>query len=166
MLKYSHVRDAHIDTHNVIPSMRDEARAWLAPICDCPDLLQSVKTSLVQESRQVEEERFTDDLHVAAEAALFFCHKPGAQHIFVRDLAQQVNLLLEGGHETHSVTPKMAGSLLRKLGIRGERITAGYKIELSESLRQQYMILRATIRFFRRRTALRAAATARHTRAG
>jgi hypothetical protein len=137
MLNYSRVRNAQIDTRNVVPSMRDEVRAWLAPICHCPDLLQSVKNSLVQQSRQLKEDRFSDDLHVVAEAALFFCHKANRQDFFVGGLAKKVNLLLKGGHEKRAVTSKKAGSLLRVLGIRSRRVTAGYKIELSDDVRQQ-----------------------------
>ena len=137
MLNYARVCNVQLDTHNLVPAMRDEVRAWLAPICDCPDLLQSVRNSLQQQSQQLQEDRFSDDRCLAAEAALFFCHKPNTVHFFVGDLAEKVTDVLRGRHEDRVVTAKMAGTLLRGLGIRGERVTPGYRILLTDALRQQ-----------------------------
>jgi len=137
MLNYTRVCSAQVDTYNFAPAMRDEVRAWLAPICDCPDLLQSVRGSLLHQSQQLEDDRFSNNLCLAAEAALFFCHKAETDHFLVGDLAQKVTDLLKGRHEDRVVTAKKAGLLLRELGIRGKRITAGYRIPLTDALRQQ-----------------------------
>jgi hypothetical protein len=136
MRNYARVANAQIDTHSFVPAMRDEVRAWLAPICDCPDLLHLVKNSLLLKSRQLEQGRFSDDLCLVIEAALFFCHKANTDHFFVGDLAEKVNHLLKGRHENPTMTDKMAGKLLRDLGIFGERVTAGYRILLTDTRRQ------------------------------
>jgi len=137
MRNYARVANAQIDTYNFVPAMRDEVRAWLAPICDCPDLLHLVKNSLLLKSRQLEQGRFSDDLCLVIEAALFFCHKANTDHFFVGDLAEKVNHLLKGRHENRTITDKMAGTLLRDLGIFGERVTPGYRILLTDTRRQQ-----------------------------
>jgi hypothetical protein len=137
MVNHRRVCDAAVNTRDFVPAMRDEVRVWLAPICDCPDLQKSVSNSLSQQSREIEGARLADDRCVVAEAALFFCHKPNTEHFFVGDLAECVNTLLEGRHEDRVLTDKMVGSLLRALGIQGQRVVKGYKIMLTDSVRQQ-----------------------------
>jgi hypothetical protein len=61
MVNYQRVRDAQIDSRNFVPAMRDEVRAWLAPICDCLDLQKSAASSLLQKSRNLEGNRVSDD---------------------------------------------------------------------------------------------------------
>src|ERR1039458_608604 len=137
MVNYRGVRDAQIDSRNFVPAMRDEVRAWLAPICDCPDLQKSVAKSLLQKSRNLEGNRVSDDRCVIIEAALFFCHKEHTEHVFVGELAECVNALLKGRHEDRTLTDKKVGLLLRAVGIHGERVVKGYRIELTEPVRQQ-----------------------------
>jgi hypothetical protein len=137
MANYRRVRDAQIDSRKFVPPMRHEVRAWLAPICDCPDLQQSVSRSLLQQSREAEGARLSDDRCVVAEAALFFCHKAETEHFFVGDLAAIVNTLLKGRHEDRTLTDKMVGLLLRALGIHGDRVVKGYRISLTDGVREQ-----------------------------
>jgi hypothetical protein len=137
MVNHWRVRDAQVNTKQFVPAMRDEARAWLAPICDCPDLQKSVSNSLLQQSQEIKGARLTDDRCLVAEAALFFCHKNNTEHFFVGDLAECVNTLLEGRHEDRALTDRMIGSLLRALGIQSQRVVKGYKIMLTDSVRQR-----------------------------
>jgi hypothetical protein len=74
---------------------------------------------------------------VVTEAVLFFCHKENTEDVFVGELAGCVNALLEGRHEDRTLTGKKVGLLLRAVGIHGERVVKGYRIELTESVRQQ-----------------------------
>jgi hypothetical protein len=137
MVNHRRVRDAQLDLRDFVPVMRDEVRAWLAPICDCPDLQKSVSRSLLQQSREAEGARLSDERCVVAEAALFFCHKANTEHFFVGDLAECVNTLLKGRHEDRVVTDKMVGLLLRALGIHGQRVVKGYRILLTDAVREQ-----------------------------
>jgi hypothetical protein len=137
MVHHRRVRDAQPNLRDFVPVMRDEVRAWLAPICDCPDLQKSVLTSLLQQSREAEGARLSDDRCVVAEAALFFCHKADTEYFFVGDLAQVVNALLKGRHEDRTLTDKMVGLLLRTLGIHSRRVVKGYRISLTEGVREQ-----------------------------
>jgi len=137
MLNCERVREASVDTRDFVPTLREQAHAWLAPICDCPDLLQSVRNSLLQQNQQLEGESCTHNVNLAAEAALFFCHDPNRDHFFVRDAAVEINTLLKGRGEERSVNDKMAGSLLRKLGIRPVKATKGYRVLLTDAIREQ-----------------------------
>ena len=136
MVNYRRVCNARPDTRDFVPSMRDQVCAWLAPVCDCPDQ-KSVSASLLQQSREVEGDRLSDDRCLIAEAALFFCHTANAGEFFVGGLAEIVNDLLKGRHEDRSLTDKKVGSLLRALGIHGRRVVKGYRIVLTDAVRKQ-----------------------------
>ena len=111
--------------------------AWLAPIYDCPDLRKSVASSLLQRSQDVKGDRLSNDQCLVAEAALFFCHKQQTDHFFIGDLAETVNDLREGRHDDRVLTDKKVGLLLRALGIHGERVVKGYKVSLTDGVREQ-----------------------------
>ena len=117
--------------------MREEIRAWLAPICDCAALHKVVSNYLLQQSREAEGDRMSDDRCVVAEMALFFCHRPDTGHFLVGELAEMVNTLLAGRHEDRVLSDKKVGLLLRGLGIYGARVVKGYKISLTDAAREQ-----------------------------
>ena len=137
MVNRQRVCDAEVNTRVFVPAMREEVRAWLAPICDCPDLRKSVNSSLLQQSQDVQGDRLSNDQCVVAEAALFFCHKPNTDHFFIGDLAETANDLLRGRHDDRVLTDKKVGLLLRALGIHGERVVKGYKVSLTDGVREQ-----------------------------
>jgi hypothetical protein len=137
LVHYRHVSQVQIDTRDFVPAMREEVRAWLAPICDCPGLYRVVSDFLLQQSREAEGNRISDDRCVVAEAALFFCHRPDTDHLFVGELAEMANALLSGRHDDRILSDKKIGLLLRVLGIQGKRVVKGYKVSLTEAIRQQ-----------------------------
>src|SRR5271166_3528389 len=51
--------------------------------------------------------------------------------------AETVNALLKGRHEESNLSAKRAGLVLRELGIHGERVAEGYKIELTDVVRER-----------------------------
>jgi hypothetical protein len=116
--------------------MREEARAWLASIYDCRVLSKSVFKEMLRQSREVSEARFFDPKCVVAEAALFFCHKQNVAHFFIGDLAQQVNVLLKGRHEDSDLSAKRVGLVLRELGVHGARVAEGYRVDLTDVVRE------------------------------
>ena len=137
MVHYERVRDSEIDCRAFVPEMRDEARTWLAPIFDCRELSKSVFEEILRQSREAAGARFFDPKCVVAEAALFFCHKPDAAHFFVGELAEKVNDLLKGRHEESNLSAKRVGLVLRELGVHGERVAEGYKIVLTDAVRER-----------------------------
>jgi hypothetical protein len=138
MVYHAQVRSAAgVECGRFVAATRDQAVTWLAPICDCPELRESVAEVLTQQSRQAAGERFSDLTCLAIEAALTFCHRDGVGHFFVGEAAEVMSLLLQGRHEDFKVSPKQAGALLGDLGIFGERVTKGYKITLTNAVREQ-----------------------------
>ena len=137
MVHYERVRDSEVDCGAFVPEMRDEALTWLAPIFDCRDLSKSVFEEILRQSREAAEARFFDPKCVVAEAALAFCHKTDAAHFFVGELAEIVNALLKGRHEESNLSAKRVGLVLRDLGVHGERVAEGYKIVLTDVVRER-----------------------------
>ncbi len=137
MVHYERVRDKEVDRRAFVPEMRDEALTWLAPIIDCRELSKSVFEEILRQSRQAAEARFFDPKCVVAEAALSFCHKADAAHFFVGELAERVNALLKGRHEECDLSAKRVGLVLRDLGVHGDRVAEGYKIVLTDVVRER-----------------------------
>lgn len=137
MVNHHRVCAAEVDTRVFVPAMREEVRAWLAPVCDCPDLYRVVSNFLLQQSHEAEGNRMSDDRCVVAEAALFFCHRSDTDHFFVGELAETVNALLTGRHDDRVLSDKKVGLLLRALGIHSERVVKGYRVSLIDAVREQ-----------------------------
>jgi hypothetical protein len=137
MVYHCRVRNATVDCGKFSPMTCEEAHAWLAPLCDCPDLQGTVSNYLLEMSQEVAGHRFTDLRCVVAEGALSFCHEPDRQEFFIRDLSERVSALLKGRHEEAELSDRKVGSVLRDLGIRAQRMTAGYKVLLSDAIRER-----------------------------
>jgi hypothetical protein len=134
---YDKVPGRKIDASAFVPEMREPASTWLAPIVDCPELSESVHAEILRQSQEAAGARFFDPKCVVVEAALFFCHDPDPAHFFVGELAEKVNDLLKGRHEESNLSDKKAGLVLRELGVYGERVATGYKIVVTDALREQ-----------------------------
>ncbi len=146
MVHYERVRANRVDCSAFVPEMREEASTWLAPIFDCRELSKSVFEEISRQSREAAGARFFDPKCVVVEAALFFCHKPDAGHFFVGELAEKINDLLQGRHEESKLSAKRVGLVLRELGIYGDRVAEGYKIVLTDVLKERVHQLAADYR--------------------
>jgi hypothetical protein len=127
----------NVDCSAFVPEMREEANAWLAPIFDCRELSKSVFEEILRQSREAAGARFFDPKCLVAEAALFFSHKPDVAHFFVGELAEKINDLLQGRHEESKLSAKKVGLVLRELGLPGERVVEGYKVVLTDVVRER-----------------------------
>ena len=137
MVHYVTVGRREVDCSALVPEMRDEASTWLAPLFDCPELSKAVFAEILRQSRETADTRFFDPECVVAEAALCFCHKPNIAHFFVGELAERVNALLKGRHEESVLSAKRVGLVLRQIGVHGERVAEGYRIVLSDDVRNR-----------------------------
>jgi thiol-disulfide isomerase/thioredoxin len=137
MVYHPQVREKEIDAGGFFPGMRDEVRTWLAPICNCSDLQKRVAHWLSERSEDLAGARLCDPKCVVAEAALMFCHRRNTEYFYVRELQEKANDLLLSRHENLRLEDRKVGSLLRDLGLRGKRVTHGYRIELIDSVREQ-----------------------------
>jgi hypothetical protein len=137
MVYHRRVRDAKVDCEKFLPMACEEAHTWLAPLCDCPDLRSTISDFLLEMRQDAVGQRFSDPRCVVSEGALSFCHEPERREFFIRELAERVNALLKGRHEETELTDRKVGSVLRDLGIHGQRVTAGYKVVLSDDIRER-----------------------------
>jgi hypothetical protein len=137
MLNYSKVRDLIVNCGDLVPEMRDQARAWLAPIEGFDQLRSVVHGYLLRQSREIEQSAYSDLTCLVLESALFFCHCKDTQAFFVGDIAEKVNVLLKGRHEELTVSTRSIGAVLREIGIYGKRVAKGYKVALTGSTREQ-----------------------------
>jgi hypothetical protein len=137
MIYHHRVRNAKVGCDKFLPLTCEQVHAWLAPLCDCPDLRDTISNYLLEISQEAAGHRFTDLRCVVAEGALSFCHEPDRREFFIRELSERVNALLKGRHEETELTDRKVGSVLRDLGIRAQRVTAGYKVPLSDAIREQ-----------------------------
>ena len=135
MVYHRCVRDAKVDCENFFPMTCEKAHAWLAPLCDCPDLRATISDYLLEICQDAAGRRFTDLRCVVAEGALSFCHEPDRREFFIRELSERVRALLKGRHEETELTDRKAGSVFRDLGIYSRRVTAGYRVALVDSIR-------------------------------
>lgn len=133
---YEKVRTADIDLSPFVPELREKARTWLAPACDCPELTQALVAEMCRQGQDLIGNRLVDHRCVVAEAALSFCHNSDTRYFFVQDLADMVNALLLARHEESELSPRKVGSLLRELGIRGRRLAQGVRIDLNRPIRE------------------------------
>jgi hypothetical protein len=131
------VRDSNFDYSNFSPDVQDNARALLTPLGDCNELRESVLTSLRFQNKEVAGARFTDLDCLVVEAALAFCHDPSKEVVFVQEMADVVNAILSGRHEDQTATSKAVGQTLRGLGLAAERVTRGYRIDLTNNNREK-----------------------------
>jgi hypothetical protein len=146
LLNYERVREQTIDTSAFVPELQEEARSWLAPIVEFPELTKSVSAEILRKSQDLAGSRFADPKTVVVETALFLCHKPDAKDFLVGELTQAANDLLKGRHEAIELSAKMVGLLLRDLGIPDKREAAGYRVALTEAVRKRIHQLAAGYR--------------------
>jgi hypothetical protein len=137
MVYHHRVRNAEVDCSKFVPLSGEEVRAWLAPLCECPDLREAISTYLLGQIEDEQGSRFTDLRCLVAEGALSFCHEPDQREFFIRELADRVNALLQGRHEETQLTNRRVGALLRDLGIRAQRVTEGFKVVLTDPVRER-----------------------------
>jgi hypothetical protein len=137
MVCHQRVRDAEVDCSKFVPLPCEEVRTWLAPLCDCPDLREAVSGYLLGRIEDEAGSRFTDFRCVVAEGALSFCHEPDQRQFFIRELADRANALLQGRHHETPLTDRKVGSVLRDLGVHAQRVAEGFKVVLTDSVRER-----------------------------
>jgi hypothetical protein len=137
MVYHHRVQNAEVDSSKFVPLPCEEVRTWLAPLCECPDLRQAVSTYLLGQIEDEAGSRFTDFRCVVAEGALSFCHEPDQRQFFIRELADRANALLLGRHHEIPLTDRKVGSVLRDLGVDAQRVAEGFKVVLTESVRER-----------------------------
>jgi hypothetical protein len=134
---YSRLRDIKLEYMDIAPEIGDHAGSWLAVSQNCDSVQHAVTRALAAQTKVVADSGYTDFQCVTIEAALFFCHEPGIEEIFMRQIAEIATVILRGRHDDQKVTAKHVGMILRKLGFEPQRVTHGYKVVLTSPIREQ-----------------------------
>lgn len=134
---YNRLVNGTVDCSVFAPEVREQAATWLLPTSHCAKLHDSLEAELLRQSQEVAEHRFVDVKCLVVEAALFFCHRAGVENFFIAELTQYVNALLVGRHEEAGLSARKIGSVLREVGLQAKRVTEGYKIILTDAVRER-----------------------------
>jgi hypothetical protein len=137
MNSYERIRRAEIRSDATYSGFADQLRTWSAAIPANSDLQQSVLEVFTECRDAASAARYEDPNCLVAEAALMFCHREGAEHFLVRELAEKVNDLLVGRYAGFKLEDRKVGSVLRNLGIQAERRTQGYRVKLDRPMRER-----------------------------
>ena len=119
-----------------------------AGICACfadePELRDRQLALLVEANQSAQDARSADPRVPLIEALWSRCHETGREHLYVAEMAADLNaILLLGGHS--AVSCRSVGALLKGLGIRTLRLDRqGRGIKLSAPVRRQIHDLAAT----------------------
>ena len=131
------VRNSQFDCSGFVPDMQDDVRALVTPLIDCGDFRESILSLLLSRSKDRAGARFTDLNCLVTEAALAFCHDPAVEEFFVKELTDIANDISRGRNEDQTITAKAVGQPLRGLGLFPVRVTDGYHLVLTNSIREK-----------------------------
>src|SRR5207248_717498 len=131
------VRKFTLNAASIYLGIADQMTAWLASLPKDSEVEKSLFLSFAECQERRSAARFEDPKCLVAEAALLFSHRTGAEHFYVRELAEKVNDLLLGRHADVKLEHRKIGSVLKNLGIRTHRVTKGYRVKLDENMRKR-----------------------------
>jgi thiol-disulfide isomerase/thioredoxin len=137
MIQHAQVQESEIEAGAIHSGLADQMRTWCAATPKSSDVRKSIIGAFTQCSDALSAARYEDPKCLVAEAALMFCHRKGAEHFLVRELAEKVNDLLVGRHAGFKLGDRKVGSVLRELSIQAERRTQGYRVKLDQPMRER-----------------------------
>jgi hypothetical protein len=137
MIQHAEVQKSEIEPGVIDSSLADQLRTWSAAIAKSSDVRKSILVAFTQRNDALSADRYEDPKCLVAEAALMFCHRKGAEHFLVRELAEKINDLFVGRHAGFKLEDRKVGSILRELGIQAQRRTQGYRVKLDGPMRER-----------------------------
>lgn len=135
MTHYQEVQEFEVRAGAAYPGFEDQMKTWLAAISDISELDETVRLKFAERCKELSDAPFDDPKCLVLEAALLFCHQKEIKKFFVHELAEKVNDLLLGRHADFRLEDRRVGSILHQLGIHKRRITKGFCVELTSSMR-------------------------------
>jgi hypothetical protein len=137
MNHYAETQKFDLDSGESYPGFEQELKAWVSALPRWSDVKNSVIGAFAERLADTLSARFEDPTCLVAEAALLFCHKDSVKFFHVRELAEKVNDLLLGRHSDVKFEDRKIGSVLKNLGIHANRVTKGYRVNLTPEVRQR-----------------------------
>jgi len=121
--------------HSLSPEAHAVANALGSCLVDAPQLQAELVGWFRPQDQQQIADRSDSIEALVAGAALTFCHQ-GIQQVFVKEIAAEVNRLLEARGETMQFSPAKVGHKLRKVGLLTRRLSqAGNGLALDQATR-------------------------------
>jgi len=122
--------------------LRDLARSLAAATPDDVELQAEVFELLREEDAESRSARWTDLSVIAVEALLVACRESPGKAVYVSELSNIAQALLNGRGEDSTIDPGAFGKLLKSLGFATEpRDAKGKKLRLSEAVRSHALQL-------------------------
>lgn len=119
-------------------SVNELARCLGRCIVDDPERQADIIRLLSERDKEVEEERSWDRRVTVLEALLSLCHQENKESVYVGEVAELANSILEQRGELFALTSRTVGSQLRTLGFRTGRLdSAGRGLVLNRKVRKQ-----------------------------
>jgi len=135
---YKQTKASDFDVPRFMPPLRDVARSLGASVPREPELQAGIIPLLQEQNERLESERPTDLRTVVVEAMLELCHRTAKQSIYVGDVADAANKILEQRGEPHVMTDKAVGTKMERLGFAASRLdSAGRGIQLMKAVRRR-----------------------------
>lgn len=131
------VRDSVFDIPDLPSPLRTVGRVLGSSVVDAPDLRVALEALLREEHDSIRAENWTNLRCVIVESLLSFCHDDERQIVYIKEVADSVEAILEGRGEKTKVEDKKIGSILRSAGFAGKRDAHGFKIRLDETVRRR-----------------------------
>jgi hypothetical protein len=135
--EYENVAASTWDVPAFISPAREIARS-LGMCLPSEEMRKQLVDVLTGADAEAKAELGISDSSIAIEALLTACHDVSKDSIFVGAVARIVNRIFEGRGEETRVTDRRAGSLLKGLGLKTERLgKAGRGFRLREGMRER-----------------------------
>jgi hypothetical protein len=130
------VLNSTFDVQDFTIRMRELARSIGRCIPDDPELQGKVVRLLKTQDDQNRSERWVDMNTVIVETLLVACHAVGTKCLYIGEIAESAEVILNLRGENRKVTPREVGDRVRQLGLKTEpRDMKGFKLLLNQTLR-------------------------------
>lgn len=135
---YKQAKASDFDVPQFTPPLRDVARSLGASVPREPKLQAGIIPLLEDQNDRLESELPTDLRAIVVEAMLELCHRTAKHSIYVSDVADAANKILEQRGEPLVMTDKAVGTKMGSLGFAASRLdSAGRGIQLMKAVRQR-----------------------------
>jgi hypothetical protein len=116
MMNFKKVRESQFEAPELRPPMADMARTLGSCVVDYGESQRRVVQLLKPQDEGVRVPDSTKVIEIVIEGALCLCHKKNRESIYVAELAEVTNMILQGRKEIIQLEPRGVGDVLRALG--------------------------------------------------
>ena len=138
LTKHAQVINSTFDAAPLISSVSELARALGACVVDDPDRQADIVRMFKDKDEEVQEVCSWDQRVTVLEALLSLCHKRKRESVYVSEITNAANSILEARGEAFKLAPRTVGNKLRMLGLTTNRLdSAGRGMLLTIKIRER-----------------------------